>query len=170
MRHKKVHHIEEPNLIPFLNLLVILIPYMLLNAVFTQVAALQVTMPNNGPGSGAQEPPKPLVLEVVIYKDRFMVADRQSGPLKDIPMNAKGQMDYAALNSYLQNIKGQYPQVTEASILLEDNTAYDKLIHTMDAVRVVVKPGAEPGKEVHSDLFPDISIGDAPADTGGVKK
>ncbi|RZU37029.1 biopolymer transport protein ExbD/TolR [Fluviicoccus keumensis] len=159
MRSKHQHQ-EELNLTPFLNLMVILIPYLLLNAVFTQVSVLQVSMPSSGGGAGAQAKP-PLVLEVMVFKDRFMVADRQTGPLKTIPVSEKGELDYAALNDYLHGVKTQYPTITEASILLEQDTPYDKLIHTMDAVRIIN------GKTGKFALFPDVSIGDAPANTGG---
>ena len=101
----------------------------------------------------------------MVYKDKFLVADRQTRPLKTINLNAQGKFDYKALNDYLRTIKTQYPLVTEASILLEQDTAYDKLIHTMDAVRIVVSN--ETGKPAKYALFPDVSIGDAPPDLGG---
>jgi biopolymer transport protein ExbD len=157
---------EELNLTPFLNLMVILIPYLLLNAVFSQVAVLQVSMPNTG-GAAGDEAKKPLVLEVMVYKDHFLVADRQTGPLKTLPVTAKGELDYKMLNEYLHSVKTQYPTITEASILLEQDTAYDKLIHTMDAVRIITSNAS--GKEAKYALFPDVSIGDAPPAEGGVK-
>lgn len=158
---------EELNLTPFLNLMVILIPYLLLNAVFSQVAVLQVSMPNSGGAAGA-EAKKPLILEVMVYKDRFLVADRQTGPLKTLPVNAQGNLDYTALNEYLHSVKTQYPSVTEANILLEQDTSYEKLIHTMDAVRIVTSNAT--GRQAKYALFPDVSIGDAPpAPIGGAK-
>ncbi len=155
---------EELNLVPFLNLMVILIPYLLLNAVFSQVAVLQVSMPNTG-GAAGDEAKKPLVLEVMVYKDHFLIADRQTGPLKTLPVTAKGDLDYKQLNDYLHTVKTQYPTVTEASILLEQDTPYDKLIHTMDAVRIITSNAT--GKQAKYALFPDVSIGDAPPAAGG---
>ena len=157
----------ELDITSFMNLMVILIPFLLLNAVFTQVAVLQVAMPNDG-SSGAPEVKKPLVLEVMVYKDRLLVADRQTGPMKTIALNAKGEHDFKALNEYLREVKTQYPTVTEASILLEQDTVYDKLIQTMDAVRVINSDVN--GKPAKYALFPDVSIGDAPdAQSGGGK-
>ena len=157
----------ELDITSFMNLMVILIPFLLLNAVFTQVAVLQVAMPNDGSGA-APEVKKPLVLEVMVYKDRLLVADRQTGPMKTIALNAKGEHDFKALNEYLREVKTQYPTVTEASILLEQDTVYDKLIQTMDAVRVINSDVN--GKPAKYALFPDVSIGDAPdAQSGGGK-
>ena len=157
---RKHQHQEELNLTPFLNLMVILIPYLLLSAVFTQVSVLQVSMPSSGGGAAGPEIKQPIILEVMVYKDHFLVADRQTGPLKTIPLTAKNELDYLALNEYLHSVKTQYPAVTEANILLEQDTAYDKLIQTMDAVRIITSNAT--GKAAKYALFPDVSIGDAP--------
>ena len=156
----------ELDITSFMNLMVILIPFLLLNAVFTQVAVLQVAMPNDGSGA-APEVKKPLVLEVMVYKDRFLVADRQTGPMKTIPVDDKGEHDFKALNEYLREVKTQYPTVTDASILLEQSTVYNKLIQTMDAVRII--NSQVNGKPTKYALFPDVSIGDAPEESGGAK-
>ncbi|MBK8327869.1 MAG: biopolymer transporter ExbD [Moraxellaceae bacterium] len=75
----------ELDITSFMNLMVILIPFLLLEAVFTQQAVLQVLMPN-GDGAAADDTKKPpLVLEVMVYKDKFLVADRQSGCSKPLP-------------------------------------------------------------------------------------
>jgi len=146
--------------------MVILIPYLLLNAVFTQISVLQVSMPNSGGGAGA-DIKQPIVLEIMVYKDHFLVADRQTGPLKNIPQIANDRLDYKALNEYLHSVKTQYPTVTEANILLESDTPYEKLVHTMDAVRIISSNAT--GREAKYALFPDVSIGDAPPDSGGAK-
>ena len=48
----------ELDITSFMNLMVILIPFLLLDAVFTQLAVLQVSMPNNG-GADYTEDKKP---------------------------------------------------------------------------------------------------------------
>ena len=151
----------ELDITSFMNLMVILIPFLLLNAVFTQVSVLNVSLPKEGGAAAADEPKKTLVLEVMVYGDRFVVADRQAGPLKSVPHKGKDP-DYKALNDYLREVKTQYPQVSEATILLEPETSYEALIHTMDAVRII--QSEVNGKPTKYALFPDVGIGDAPAD------
>ena len=51
--------------------------------------------------------------------------------------------------------------MTAATILLESDTPYDTLVQVMDKVRVLEVENA--GQTVQAELFPDISIGDAPA-------
>lgn len=167
MRARKERHLEaDLDMTTFINLMVVLLAFLLVTAVFTEVSTLQVNLPSNGSGAGGgAQDKKPLILEVMIYKNRFVVADRQTGPLKVIPAATGGGQDFKALNAYLSSIKEQYPAITEVTLLLEQNTEYDTLVHTMDSVRYKAKNVN--GTWIKSALFPDIGIGDAPADTGG---
>jgi biopolymer transport protein ExbD len=164
MRRRKSREMEaDLDMTTFINLMVVLLAFLLVTSAFTELSQLQVNLPSSGGGGGA-DAPKPLVLEVSIYKDQFVVADRQSGPMKIIPSTAAGH-DFHALNDYLVSIKNSYPALTEATLLLEPDTDYDTLIHTMDTVRY--KPRNVNGKWIKAALFPDIGIGDAPAPPGG---
>ena len=59
----------------------------------------------------------------------------------------------------MRQVKSQFPQMTDATILPGPNVSYDTLVQVMDAVRVYQLPGAPFSK---AELFPDISIADAP--------
>jgi hypothetical protein len=75
--------------------------------------------------------------------------------------NSEDGYDFEALSTKLSDIKKKYPEKTDAAILLESEIAYDTLVQVMDRVRVSVK--VEDDKSLsRTDLFPDISIGDAP--------
>jgi hypothetical protein len=97
---------------------------------------------------------------VMVRKDQLLVADRNTGPLHAVPNTPAGP-DYDALTEYLKFVKTKFPDKTDASILLEPDTAYDKLVQVMDHVRVFET--GEGANVVQAELFPDISIGDAPA-------
>ena len=113
---------------------------------------------------GVRQPPPGLQLEVMVHKDQLMVADRNSGPLHAVPNTASGY-DYDGLTEYLKFVKTKFPEKTEASILLEPDTAYDTLVQVMDHTRVF--EAGEGVNTVQAELFPDISIGDAPAPAPG---
>ncbi|MDI1301131.1 MAG: biopolymer transporter ExbD [bacterium] len=165
MRRRKPREMEaDLDMTTFINLMVVLLAFLLVTSAFTELSMLQVNLPSGGAGAGGAEARKPLVLEVSIYDDRFIVADRQSGPLKIIPATAKGQ-DFKELTAFLTTIKENYPAMTEITLLLEPTTNYDTLIHTMDSVRY--KPKMVNGTWVKGALFPDIGIGDAPEHPGG---
>jgi biopolymer transport protein ExbD len=160
MRRRKPRELEaDLDMTTFINLMVVLLAFLLVTSAFTELSRLQVNLPSGGGGGGA-DAPKPLVLEVSIYKDKFVVADRQSGPMKIVNATAEG-LDFKGLNEYLVSIKASYPSITEITLLMEPDTNYDTLIHTMDSVRY--KPREVNGKWIKASLFPDIGIGDAPA-------
>ena len=74
-------------------------------------------------------------------------------------------LTFKALSEKLTEIKEGYPTKTDASILLESDIAYDTLVQVMDRVRIAER--IEEDEIVRFDLFPDISIGDAPILQGG---
>mgnify|MGYP003353789638 CR=1 FL=1 len=103
--------------------------------------------------------PAELQLEVVIRPDALDVGDRVGGLIEHIPNQASGP-DVAALGRLVQQIKARFPDKTDATVLALPDTPYDQLVKVMDALRAghVVKGGAM----AHGELFPNISIGDAP--------
>jgi biopolymer transport protein ExbD len=154
-------HIEtaELNITAFMNLMVILVPFLLITAVFSRLAILELNLPGS-----STEPADPqeltFQLEVTVRQARIEVGDRNLGALGIYP-NADDGYDYDALSKKLSEIKDSYPDKTDVSILLESEIPYDTLIQVMDRVRVA-EIVAEDGVE-RKDLFPEISIGDAPA-------
>ncbi len=151
----------ELDLTTFINLMVVLLSFLLISSVVREVSVLQVNLPGKGNSNGSASLKKPLVLEVMIYPHHLLVADRQTGPLKDLADTREGH-NFQALNVYLQKIKSQYPAITEATVLSVPTTSYDDLIHTMDAVRYYSQDVGS--NTIHSALFPDIALGDAPQD------
>ena len=147
-------------LVPMIDIFTVLVTFLLMTAVFSRTVILQLNLPP--PQTEFKEPPPGLQLEVMVHKDQLMVADRNSGPLHAVPNTASGY-DYDGLTEYLKFVKTKFPEKTEASILLEPDTAYDTLVQVMDHVRVF--EAGEGVNTVQAELFPDISIGDAP-DTG----
>ena len=155
----------ELDVTTFMNLMVVLVPFLLMSAAFSELTIHDLNLPTIAEGTaGAPEDRNKLNLEVVIRKDALDVLDRNSGRLKLIPNGARGH-DFASLGEKLRQVKGAYPHVTAVTLLLEPDVHYDKLIATMDAVRGYTE--TVDGKPVRRELFPDVSIGDAPIVTGG---
>jgi biopolymer transport protein ExbD len=148
---------EEMNLVPMIDIFTVLVTFLLMTAVFYRTVILELNLPkaqNDSP-----PPPPTLQLEVVVRKDKLQVADRGSGLLTELP-NAGAQPDVAKLSEYLKRVKEKFPEKLDATILLEPDTPYDSLVQVMDAVRVVEQKDGE--RTVMAELFPEISIGDAP--------
>ena len=148
----------ELNITAFMNLMVILVPFLLITAVFSRLAILELYLP--GSSSEPMEPQElTFQLEVTIREGRIEVGDRNVGALGIYPNTTDGY-DYESLSNKLSEIKDRYPDKTDAAILLESDIAYDTLVQVMDRVRVA--ESIEDERIVRTDLFPDISIGDAP--------
>jgi len=157
---KLERHTRKPAellLVPMIDIFTVLVTFLLMTAVFSRTVILQLNLP--APQTEFKEPPPGLQLEVMVRKDQLMVADRNTGPLHAVPNIATGP-DFDGLTEYLKFVKTKFPEKTEASILLEPDTAYDTLVQVMDHVRVF--EAGEGINTVQAELFPDISIGDAP--------
>jgi biopolymer transport protein ExbD len=153
----------ELNITVFMNLMVILVPFLLITAVFSRTAILELYLPGASDAPAESEQPV-FQLEVTVRGDRIEVGDRNVGAFGVYP-NVDGGYDYAGLSRKLSEIKADYPAKTDAAILLEGDIPYDTLVQVMDRVRIA--ESVEDGAVVRRDLFPDISIGDAPARAGG---
>jgi biopolymer transport protein ExbD len=156
-RRTRRGEVEELNVTAFMNLMVVLVPFLLITAVFSRLTILQLNLP--GEATATSELEQTLNIEVIVRKDEIQIADRGTGLLKALP-NAADGMDVAGLTAYLQLIKQKYPEKTDATVLLEPDTAYDVVVQVMDAVRAVTLQ--QDGKWLQAELFPDISVGDAP--------
>jgi biopolymer transport protein ExbD len=155
----------ELNITAFMNLMVILVPFLLITAVFSRLAVLELNLP--GSSSEPVEPQEQAFqLEVIIRADKIEVGDRNQGLLGVYPNTADGY-DYEALSGKLSELKKRYPSKTDAAILLEQDIEYDTLVQVMDRVRIAERVDDIEQSVVRSDLFPDISIGDAPVTGGG---
>ncbi len=154
----------ELNITAFMNLMVILVPFLLITAVFSRLAILELNLPGSS-SEPAEEQELVFQLEVIVREGRIEVGDRNIGALGVYPSDAEGY-DFDGLSNKLSEIKEQYPEKTDASILLEPDIAYDTLVQVMDRVRVQEKVSETSIDRL--DLFPDISIGDAPVTEGGV--
>ncbi|MDX1802712.1 MAG: biopolymer transporter ExbD [Alcanivorax sp.] len=164
-RRRRSHDTEvELNITAFLNLMVVLIPFLLINAVFAQVSILQLNLPavsDSSPPSDDNNKDK-LELEVLVYKDRYELVDRNSSAVLKIVKNNGKQHDTLAMHDFLVQLKEKYPDETAVTLLCEDTTPYKVMIHTMDAVRFYdVELN---GQSIKKELFPSISIGTAPPD------
>jgi len=143
----------------FINLIVVLVPFLLSTAVFSRISVVDLTLPSKTNGV-EQVKDHNLLLEVVVRHDKIEVGDKIGGLIMTIPNTPDGP-DLATLNAEMFNIKKQFADTTAASLLPEPNIPYDTMIQVMDAVRS--GKSANGGTEVVDvDLFPAISIGDAP--------
>jgi len=152
---------SELTLVSMIDIFTVLVTFLLMTAIFSRTVVLDLKLPSNN--ASFPELPKGLNLEIIIRDDLLQVADRGTGPLRTLPNTPQGY-DLDGLTEYLKFVKSRYPDKTEATILLEPQTPYDTLVQVMDRTRVVeVNAGLSTQQ---AELFPEVSIGDAPVPVG----
>ena len=160
MRQRRLRkHPAQLEISAFINLIVVLVPFLLSVAVFTHLAVIDLSLPAQQNEKLEKLTENNLQLEVVIRPESLEVGDRIGGLIERIP-NVGGEPDVKALSALIQGIKLKFPDKAEASVLPEPNVSYDTLVQVMDAVRAGHQ--VQGARVVVTDYFPNISIGDAP--------
>jgi len=156
-RHRR-KDAAELNITAFMNLMVVLVPFLLITAVFSRLTILELNLPSST--EAMPEVEQVLNLEIVVRQGELQVADRGTGLLRAIPRDSEGG-ELEALATFLRDeVKPRFPDATAVTLLIEPDIDYDTVVQIMDTVRMDTE--MVEGRLVQSELFPDISIGDAP--------
>ena len=153
-RHYNRREREEtrgPDVTTFLNLMVVLIPFLLISAVFSRVTIMELSVPTSAGGSTVNTPN--FAIEVIVRKAGLEIANGFSVeaaiPKKD------DQYDMEMLTEMLMRLKAKFPEKEDATVLMEPEIEYDYLIQIMDAVRgaEVQVEGSEKIEKLASKIF-----------------
>ncbi len=148
----------ELNITAFMNLMVILVPFLLITAVFSRITILQLNLPDSG-NPAMDNLKKEMNLEITVRKDYLDVGTREAGRIRCFKATAEGY-DFKSLSELIQQIKLRVPDKKNISLLAETNTPYETLVSLMDASRSIKQ--TQGLTVVDAELFPNIAIGDAP--------
>jgi biopolymer transport protein ExbD len=145
----------------FINLIVVLVPFLLSVAVFTHLSVIDLALPaQSNERIQKLDPDKPLKLEVIVRAKFVEVNDKHGGRIVDPIPNLASGPDVRTLSGTIKMLKEKFPQHDDASVLAENEIPYESLVQVMDAVRAGQQVQ---GKElIVTDYFPNISVGDAP--------
>ena len=153
----------ELNIIPYLDILMNLIIFMLLSmSGLATFGMLNVNAPTYGGGGGGNTEEKPpLTLTVAIAKTGFFIAatggvlpgqTEPTTPGEGAPTIARrpdGTYDFDALTAKMMEIKTNFPTESKVILAAEANTDYEVLVSTMDATRET---------KDRKLLFPDVTL------------
>ena len=160
VRKRRQKHTEAADLdvTPFMNLMIVLVPVLLLSMVFTHTTVIDLNFPAGDAASGEIDP-QAVHLEVSVYDDRLIVADGRGGVIKALP-KLDDEYDFAQLSLVMQELKRRMPEKEDITVLLQEDTSYQTLVSVMDKVRSY--PTVLALEVVQAELFPVISLGDTP--------
>lgn len=149
--HFQQHEETELNLLPMMNMFIIIISFLMTTAVFAKMAIVDVYLPQEGGGNGGQTASAvPAILTVSVLEKGFEMGGVGGGrfiPKKD------GNLDYRQLTEELVKIKGSYPDKEDAILLFPAEMPYDIVVKVMDATR-------ETAERPKKSLFPMLSLGE----------
>lgn len=149
----------ELNITTFLNLMVVLVPFLLITAVFSRITIMELNLPT-GKGADAGNDKPQLAVEVVVRAKGLEISNGKV-VIARFP-KIEDNYDLKQLTEYLLKIKAQYKDKTDATVLMEPDIEYNDMIVVMDAVRVAELVQGDNPEPQEIELFPNISIGDAP--------
>ena len=120
----------EINLVPFIDLLSCCIAFLMMVAVWTQIARIDVAPSPMGPAAEEKQDEDPLKLSIMLTSTGYMLSD---GTGTSLPIPKSGS-DYnsAELENKLKAIRTQFTSETKVNITSEDGIAYKNLIGAMD--------------------------------------
>jgi len=142
------------NLVPFIDLLSCCISFLLITAVWTQLARMDVQQKGQGAaGSQDEKPPENQVnLTLFVDKDGYIFS-KSTGESTNIPCKTMGaanglcdEYDYVKLDEILKKAKTDYPEKNDLAIKADDAVIYDRIVRTMDVALTA--------------HFPDIALSD----------
>ncbi len=149
----------ELDMTTFLNLMVVLVPFLLITAVFSRITIVELSLPSSSGGATARNEPSFRV--EVIVREQGLEVSNGSVVIATLP-KVDDEYDLQRLSEYVMSLKRDHPDENDASVLLEPEIEYDHLIQVMDVVRSAERPADGTEESIRVALFPDIAIGDAP--------
>lgn len=164
----------DVDLTPIMCLFMILVPMLLLSAVFERLAALKARLPEASTieeTDKAKEAPTGIVELRLLVKEAGLglegtLSHDPSGKEKDIyedfrydfPIQGH-RYDLEKLQETLRGLKQQYPRHEEIVFLVDDKVSYDVIVQAMDACQQEIY--AEDGKREIRPLFPQVALSEA---------
>lgn len=170
MRKRRFRQKEaDLDITSFMNLMIILVPVLLMSMVFSHITVLDLKLPDLASNPEPNKDPKNELLELVIEPNELVINYPAGAPLKRIPMiedkeSGNTGYDFKMLSDVLQEVKRllKDKDIDKKDILIlsQPDTDYQTIVRAMDTVRSFKAVVA--ASVVEAELFPQISLGDAP--------
>ncbi len=122
----------EVNVLPVMNLFLVLIPFLLLTAVFAQTAIFELSLPSESEPSATstEDKAKALPVAIALTNEAFTVVI--DGKLAErLPHLSSSEYDYAALTTALIKVKAEYPDSRRVVLIPDDEVFYEQIVEVM---------------------------------------
>lgn len=121
------------NLVPYIDLLMTIMTFLMMTAVWTQIAMLEVQNASGGqeaqPEEENKDKPKPIL---VLITDRGVKIQEEANPdLREFPLTGDG-IDVAGISTELKRLKDMRPDRQEVKVQSEDSVKYSNIVQIID--------------------------------------
>lgn len=157
-RRNYIQEAKELNITAFMNLMVILVPFLLITAVFSRLTVLELNLPALDAAAKQQEDVK-LQWQLIVRSQEIVIQDVNLGVIQRLARDEIEQSNWKKFSDILLEIKRRFPDEDSITLLFEKDISYKTLIQIMDYVRSADIVQIAEVQTV--ELFPNVSIGDA---------
>ena len=160
------------SILPIMNLVSILIPFLLMTSQFAQISAIETLAPVlPSPGAPSDAADEPVTLLVQLSRGGIKVAGAdavfQAGPGASPLIPCKSgfcagadSYDWAGLTAALSRIKDAFPDQDQLLLLPDENVPYEVIVRAMDASRADPSVRGLDGRP--RPLFPRVILASGP--------
>ncbi len=123
---------SELNLIPFIDLLIVNICFLLITAVWTQMSRIEVSQKGKSSASEKKEelpPERRVKITILVGEDGYTLT---AGGERMVISKNGDHYDNKKLASQLRKIKNRLPKKDDLTVAAEDGVKYKHLIRAMD--------------------------------------
>ncbi len=133
---------------PLMNVFIVLIPMLLMSAVFMEIRVIEMSPPPAAGTAASQSASVPLELSLRVRGDSYVVTGNGISPMTFARPSApgkNGELDAATAESLTRALSGlaaAYPANHEIRIVAESRTRYQEIVSLMDLARAAGLPEA----------------------------
>lgn len=168
-------HDGRLSILPIMNLVSILIPFLLMTAQFAQISAIETlapVLPSPGTPDDASDEPITLLVqlsrrgiqivgaEAVFQSGQQGAADNPTIPCRGGSCSGADSYDWGALTAALSRIKDAFPEEDQILLLPAEDVPYEAIVRAMDASRA--DPSARGLDGRPRPLFPRVVLASGP--------
>lgn len=152
-RSKNIRGIAKPNLMPIMNLFLVIIPMLITMITATGLQMMAINIPTSGGDCSGTDENTDIEVEkasiyLAIFPEKFQIRV-DDNIYKEIPViNRAGvkELDYLTLNKVIDDLKKENEDVEKIKLVPSDKILFDSFIRTIDICKM-------------GDRFPNIGYG-----------
>lgn len=144
-RSKSKYEPQEPNLIPIMNLFIVIIPMLMTIIVSVRLAMVQITLSappaedeqgqGGGGGEEQNEEDLPKAITLGLLQDRFEIRVEGENDVLQISKLENGQYDWLTLDENIARLKEEHEDQNVIEVVPDPLVKFDTLLRSIDVCK-----------------------------------